>query len=119
MLFALGVAWYFALEHSFLVQEPSKETRQKRIFAPLAIALLLWLATLLLGTVIGLTSNEDIDSLITLGLWLLSLIPFFVGRRMTRIAAPSLQDGARRALGILLWVGGAVVTLVALLPILK
>jgi hypothetical protein len=119
VLFALGAAWYFAIEHSFLAQQPSKETRLMRIFAPLGIAFLFWLATLLVGTVIGLSSNEDIDSLITLGLWLSSLIPFFVGRRMTRVAAPSPQDGARRALGILLWVGAAVVTLVALIPILK
>lgn len=119
VLFALGVAWYFAIEHSFLVEAPSKETRVKRLFAPLGIALGLWLATLLLGTVVGLTSNEDIDSTITLGLWLLSLVPFFVGRRMTRVAAPSLQDGARRALSILLWLGAGIVTLVALVPILK
>lgn len=119
VLFAVGVSWFFAIEQSFLVEEPSRETRLQRIFLPLGMALGLWLATLLMSAVIGLTSRDDIDSAITLSLWLLSLVPFFVGRRISKGTSRSVQDGARRALGILLWIGAAFVTLIALLPIIK
>lgn len=118
-VFAVGVSWYFAVEQSFLTEEPTPKTRLARILAPLGIALGLWLATTLLGTAIGLANRDNIDSVITLGLWLFSLIPFFVGRRMTRGARRSPQEMGRRAVGILLWVGAALVTLVALWPIVE
>jgi uncharacterized membrane protein YfcA len=73
----------------------------------------------LCAAVIGLTSRDDIDGLITIGLWLLSLISFFIGRRMTHSGPRSAPDSARRALGILLWLGAVLVTLVALLPIVR
>jgi len=118
VLFAVVVTWFFAIEHSFLTEAPTDETRTRRLFAPLGIALGLWLSTLLVSAVIGLTSNVDLDGLITVGLWLFSLVPFFVGRRMTRSPHAS-QDSARRALAILLWLGSSLVTLVALIPLLK
>jgi hypothetical protein len=117
-LFALGVTWLFALEHSFRSDPPTPETRVQRLFAPLGMALGLWLATLLVSTVVGLSSSANLDGLITVGLWLFGLIPFFFGRRMTR-SQHSQRDAGRRALGVLLWIGAALVTLVALLPILK
>jgi dipeptide/tripeptide permease len=117
VLFALGVTWLFALEHSFLNDPPTPETRAQRVFAPLGIALALWLTALLLSAAVGLSSNANLDGLITCGLWLFSLIPFFIGRRMTRSRHAELGP-SRRALAILLSIGAALVTVVALLSVL-
>jgi dipeptide/tripeptide permease len=118
VLFAIGVTWLFAIEHSFRADAPTPETRSQRLFAPLGMALGLWLATLLISAVVGLSSRANLDGLITVGLWLFSLIPFFVGRRMTR-SQHSQPDAGRRALAVLLRIGAALITLVALLPIIK
>jgi hypothetical protein len=69
--------------------------------------------------VIGLTSRGDIDSGMTVSLWLFSLVALFLGRRMSKGPHRSETDAGRRPLGILLWLGAALVTLVALLPIVK
>lgn len=116
-LFTIAASWYFAIEQSFLTDEPTPKTRLPRILAPLGIALGLWLATTLLSAAIGHASSDNIDSVITLALWLFSLIALFVGRRMISGTLRAPQDSARRALGILLWLGAALVTLVALFPI--
>ncbi|HWA77913.1 MAG TPA: hypothetical protein VG937_36515 [Polyangiaceae bacterium] len=118
VLFVLGVTWFFAIERSFVEDPPAPNERLKRALSPLVAALGLWIATLIVSTLIGATSRGDLDGLITVGLWLLSLAPFFGGRRMTGNRRPPI-DPSRRPLGILLWIGAALVTLVALIPVLE
>jgi hypothetical protein len=118
VLFVLGVTWFFAIERSFGEDAPAPHERLKRALSPLAAAVGLWLATLILSTVIGATTPGNLDGLITVGLWLFSLGPFFVGRRMTGTQRPAI-DPSRRPLGILLWIGATLVTLVALVPVLE
>ena len=112
LLFVIGVTWFFAIERSFSEDPPTPETRLARIVRPFALAFGLWLLTTLLSTVIGMSTFGNLDSAITLTLWSFSLIPFFVGRRMTGGRAASI-DKSRRPLGILLWIGAALVTVVA------
>jgi hypothetical protein len=85
--------------------------------SPLAAALGLWLLTTLLSALIGLSAAANLDPLITIGLWLFSLVSFFVGRHMTRAGGAPI-DKSRRPLGILLWIGAGFVTLIALIPVL-
>jgi hypothetical protein len=118
LMFVLGTTWFFAIERSFVEDPPVPNERAKRVFVPLAAAIGLWLATLILSTVIGATTPGDLDGLITVGLWLFSLAPFFVGRRMTGTQHPAI-DPSRRPLAILLWIGATLVTLVALIPVLE
>jgi hypothetical protein len=116
VLFAFAVAWYFAIELSFAADPPPAHTRTLRILLPAAMAVGLWLTTTVLAALVG-ASGAGSDGPLTVGLWLFSLVPFFIGRRMTHPGWRPASDAARRVVGILLWVGAFVVTLIALVSV--
>jgi hypothetical protein len=116
VLFAFGVAWYFAIELSFAADPPPPHARSSRILLPAAIAFSFWFGTAVIAALIG-ASGAGSDAPLTVGLWLFSLVPFFIGRRMTHPGWRPPADTARRVVGVLLWVGAVLVTLVALVSV--
>ena len=113
VIFCFAVSAYLSLERSFAVEPPltSREGRG-RIVRTLVLATGLFLGSVSLAIMIGLTSNEDLDALLSLFLTVLGIAAIFVGRR--GVQARWLAEGAaQRALGVLLWIASIALTLLA------
>ena len=113
VMFCFAVSAYVSLERSFAVEPPlTPREGRGRIVRTLALATGLFFGSVSLAVMIGLTSNEDLDALLSLFLTVLGIVAFFVGRR--GVQARWLAEGAaQRALGVLLWIASIALTLLA------
>ncbi|MFZ5893608.1 MAG: hypothetical protein ACOY0T_21275 [Myxococcota bacterium] len=114
MLFCLGVSAYFSLEPFQPASSPFGSGGDlSRFGMPVALALLLFVASIVLAVLIGLTSRDDLGDPLAAVLTLIALTALFVGRRSSLPASVRPKDPVRRALGIFLWIGGIALTVLA------
>jgi hypothetical protein len=105
----IGACWFICLRGGSLA--PSL-TRTLEI-GTAVLAVLFFAASIALAIVIGSHTEENA---VTLMLWLLSLIAFFVGRHFPRRHQPPSMS-QHLAMFIGLWICAAVATLIALGPV--
>jgi len=113
LVLSVGMAAYASTKRSLLSFPPAPEDRSLRVWGPLGVALGLFIATLMLLTLVARSSTRELDEEITLVLWCASLMPLIASRELMRRGRASPTPG-RRVLGWMLWLLTGIVTLVAL-----
>jgi hypothetical protein len=118
-VFAVTVgAWGVALRKS-LVSTPARSTGRAvlRGAGVALLALLLWGFVTLFAAATGASSRENLDGKITVILALLAGLAAFVGRRLAGLGRHD-KTPRERAVSRALWVGAALVSIVALAEVL-
>lgn len=112
VLMSFATAAYFSLEQSRVVDPPEPGGARARIAQAVLLAIGLFLGGVALAIMVGLTSHDDLDEPLTYVLLLFSLAGIIFGKRATSDKSVR-RDLQRRALSAFLWLGGALVTLLA------